>query len=112
MFEKLEENGGIFSRVYQVVRKVPYGKVATYSQVGMLAGGYSGRIAGFALAGLRSRQDHDVPWQRVINIQGRISKFGLGSVIQRQLLEEEGVVFDEHGRVDFDVFGWEPSEEI
>ena len=95
MFEKLEENGGIFSRVYQVVRKVP-----------------SGRIAGFALAGLRSRQDHDVPWQRVINIQGRISKFGLGSVIQRQLLEEEGVVFDEHGRVDFDVFGWEPSEEI
>jgi methylated-DNA-protein-cysteine methyltransferase related protein len=50
----------------------------------------------------------DVPWQRVINAQGKISIHGdgFGNAMQRALLEQEGVIFDENDRVDFSVFGW------
>ena len=49
-----------------------------------------------------------VPWQRVINRQGKISprSSGNGSACQRQLLEAEGVPFDGQGRVDFGEVGW------
>ncbi len=63
-------------------------------------------MIGFAMAALP--EGSDVPWQRVINKQGKISPhgYGMGSVIQRQLLEEEGVIFDLEGRIDWDRFGW------
>ena len=50
----------------------------------------------------------DVPWHRVINAQGKVSRRarGDGDRLQSELLEAEGVVFDAMGRVDFDVFGW------
>jgi methylated-DNA-protein-cysteine methyltransferase-like protein len=47
----------------------------------------------------------DVPWHRVINAQGKISPRP-GAARQRQLLEEEGVEFDERDKVDFERFGW------
>jgi methylated-DNA-protein-cysteine methyltransferase-like protein len=49
-----------------------------------------------------------VPWQRVINAQGTISfvSRSQGAAIQRALLEDEGIVFDERGRVDLKVYGW------
>ena len=53
-------------------------------------------------------QRPDVPWQRVINAQGKISPrgVGLGALLQRELLEEEGVEFTDAGRVSFRRFGW------
>jgi hypothetical protein len=48
----------------------------------------------------------DVPWQRVINSQGKIS-LRPGGNQQRLLLEGEGVEFDEHDRVDLKRFRWE-----
>jgi methylated-DNA-protein-cysteine methyltransferase related protein len=49
----------------------------------------------------------DVPWQRVINSQGKVSlRPGTGKEKQRQLLEEEGVIFDARDRVDLMVYGW------
>jgi methylated-DNA-protein-cysteine methyltransferase-like protein len=48
----------------------------------------------------------DVPWQRVINSQGEISPRP-GAERQRELLEQEGVVFNERGRVDLKRFGWQ-----
>jgi methylated-DNA-protein-cysteine methyltransferase-like protein len=52
----------------------------------------------------------DVPWQRVINSQGKVSpRPGFGPTVQRKLLEQEGVVFDEHDRVDLKRYGWEPE---
>jgi methylated-DNA-protein-cysteine methyltransferase-like protein len=54
-----------------------------------------------------------IPWQRVINSQGKIS-FPAGSssaLKQRALLESEGVVFTDKGRVDFNVYGWEGPDE-
>lgn len=52
---------------------------------------------------------HDVPWQRVINSQGKVSprRNGDGDLIQRLLLEAEGVQFDARGRVDLVRYSWE-----
>ena len=55
----------------------------------------------------------DVPWQRVINAQGKISlRKGTGYLRQRQLLEDEGVMFDQKERVDLKKYSWSgPSKE-
>lgn len=100
---------GFNARVYDMVRRVPPGRVTTYGDVATLLG--SPRVArhvGFALAALR---DPTVPWQRVINSRGHISfrgDTGRGE-LQRQLLEAEGVVFDARDRVDLKRFRWDPS---
>ena len=67
-------------------------------------------MIGCSLAALP--EGSDVPWQRVMNKQGRISPHGdgMGSGIQGHLLEEEGVIFDLEGRIDWDRFGWLETE--
>lgn len=96
----------IYSRIYAFVRQIPPGKVVTYGQVANLLGGCTARMVGYALAALPAGSD--VPWQRVINHQGKISphRAGFGSAMQRRLLEEEGIRFDLQGRIDFKEFGW------
>lgn len=95
----------LFDRIYQVVRHIPPGQVATYGQVArQLEMAHAARTVGWALRALP--EGSDVPWQRVINAQGAISLDPHGAAIQRALLESEGVVFDERGRVDLDVYGW------
>jgi methylated-DNA-protein-cysteine methyltransferase-like protein len=99
----------VFERVYAVVRQVPPGQVVTYGQVAKVVGGISAQMVGFALAALRERSGVEpVPWQRVINAQGKVSPHGqgYGTALQRQLLEEEGVVFSAEGRVDLDEYRW------
>jgi methylated-DNA-protein-cysteine methyltransferase-like protein len=96
--------------IYDVVRRIPHGRVATYGQVATLAG-LPGRArqVGYALHALRRPQDDDVPWHRVINARGEISArsgAGLEEHAQRQLLEAEGVTFDAHGRVDLKRNRW------
>ena len=54
----------------------------------------------------------DVPWQRVINSQGKISPRPGGAEKQRLLLEQEGVEFDAKDRVDFKKYGWKGSDEV
>lgn len=95
-----------YERIYAVVRQIPPGKVATYGQVSAIVGGCTARMVGYAMAALPFGTD--VPWQRVINRQGKISlrSSGLGSARQRQLLEAEGVEFDSRDRIDFDEVGW------
>ena len=95
----------LYERIYTVVRQIPLGKVASYGQIAHIVGGCSAQMIGFAMAGLKPRAD--VPWQRVINAQGKISpRIGFGSLLQRELLEEEGIEFDAEGRVNFERFGW------
>ena len=91
--------------VYAIVRQIPSGMVASYGQVARIAGGgVSARMVGYALAALP--QGTDVPWQRVINSQGKISLPGFGRMAQENLLREEGVQFSPDGRIDFERFGW------
>ena len=101
----------VYERVIEVVRQIPYGQVATYGQIAQIVGNCTPRMVGFCLASLgRDSGDcaTDVPWQRVINAQGRISPRGegLGALLQRELLEEEGVEFSDTNRVSFRRFGW------
>jgi methylated-DNA-protein-cysteine methyltransferase related protein len=96
-------------RIYSIVAKIPRGKVATYGQVAALAGiPREARKVGRALHALPLGSD--VPWQRVINAKAEVSrrKRSEAHLLQRQLLEEEGIVFDEHGRVNFKRFRCRP----
>jgi len=96
----------VYERIYAVVRQIPPGAITTYGQIAKIVGGCTPRMVGYAMAALPFGTD--VPWQRVINRQGKISprSSGFGSARQRQLLEAEGVKFDAQGRVDFDEVGW------
>ena len=97
------EHERLYARIYTVVRQIPRGKVATYGQVAEIVGDCTARVVGYAMAAAPD----DVPWQRVINSQGRVSERpGLGPAVQRQMLEREGVVFDARDRVDLKRYGW------
>lgn len=111
MADDIRLDEGLYSLIHAVVREIPHGKVASYGQVARIAGhGIQARQVGYALASLKSGAE--VPWQRVINSQGRISLPGVGGAIQRNLLLEEGIEFDEKDRVDFNRFGWNgPGED-
>ena len=98
----------LFEQVYEVVQRIPAGKVATYGQIARLLGRpRAAREVGWALRDLP--EGLDAPWQRVINAQGKVSfpSGSEGAAVQRALLEAEGVRFDANGRVDLKVCGWE-----
>lgn len=97
--------------VFELVKKIPSGKVATYGQISKLIPGCTARMVGYALSSLPN--ESGVPWQRVINSKGKISPHGagFGSAMQRALLEQEGVKFDQEHRINFEEFGWNPSDE-
>ena len=98
-----------FDRISEVVRRIPPGRVATYGQVARLAGlPGRARLAGYAMHSLPVGTS--VPWHRVINGLGRVSRRRQpgGELTQRMLLEREGVRFGPSGRIDLDRFGWHP----
>ena len=63
------EQQRLYERIYLVVRQIPPGKVATYGQVAQITGNCTARMVGYAMAACPD----DVPWQRVINAQGKVS---------------------------------------
>lgn len=104
-------NGGnalnSFERIYEVVRSIPRGRVATYGQVAAMAGNPRwARVVGYALH--VNPDPEGIPCYRVVNREGRTSPafaFG-GEDVQRQLLERDGVAFLPDGRVDMARFSW------
>jgi methylated-DNA-protein-cysteine methyltransferase-like protein len=102
------------NQVWDVVRKIPAGKVATYGQVASLVPipfgmnpkdyqVFSPRWVGGAMANCPA----DVPWQRVVNGEGKISlPPSKGGDQQRELLEAEGISFNPKDRIDLKVFRW------
>lgn len=104
-----------FELVWQVVRMIPPGKVTSYGRIagylpppaGMSERAYAARGARM-VGGAMAACPVDVPWQRVINSQGKVSlRQGSGGEKQRELLQVEGVEFDEKDRVDFGRYLWE-----
>lgn len=90
-----------------MVRQIPRGRVATYGQVARLAGlARQARQVGYAMHALPGGSA--VPWHRVVNVRGEISRRarGTGELEQRALLEREGVRFSWRGRIDLTRFGW------
>jgi len=103
------KHGILYERIYAEVKRIPRGRVATYGQIAFLAGlGRQPRLIGYALHSLP--EGSRVPWHRVINAKGMISLRGIGGshVVQRDLLEAEGVVFDANERVSLNSFQWKP----
>jgi methylated-DNA-protein-cysteine methyltransferase-like protein len=102
-----------FQAVWALVRQIPAGKVSTYGQIaaripvppGVSAEDFKAlraRWVGQAMAECPA----NVPWQRVINSEGKISPRP-GADLQRQLLEAEGVVFDDRAHVNLEIYGWQ-----
>jgi methylated-DNA-protein-cysteine methyltransferase-like protein len=94
---------GFFERVYQVVRMIPPGRVATYGQIAAIVSHRgAARTVGWALHSLT--KGSDVPWHRVINSRGWISLHP-GSR-QTALLRNEGIAVDRGGKIDMRRFQW------
>jgi methylated-DNA-protein-cysteine methyltransferase-like protein len=98
--------------VWEIARQVPPGKVTTYGQIAAMIPppgrltlkdyeAFGARWVGGAMANCPA----DVPWQRVINAQGKISPRP-GAETQKELLRLEGVLFNEKGKIDFELSGW------
>lgn len=98
-----------YRAIYAIVREIPRGRVTTYGRVAAMASlPGRARLAGYALSALA---DSSIPWHRVVNARGEISPRsdgGPGETIQRLRLEEEGVQFDRHGRIELDRYLWLP----
>lgn len=94
-----------FEKIYEVVKSIPEGKVATYGQVALLAGNPRwARVVGYALH--VNPEPGIIPCHRVVNREGRVAPgfaFG-GEEVQRQLLESEGIVFETDGRIDLEKY--------
>jgi methylated-DNA-protein-cysteine methyltransferase-like protein len=96
-------------RVYEIVRRIPSGKVMTYGQIAAILGaGYTARTVGFVM---HAADTENVPWQRVINSQGGCStaKLFYPFNIQQKLLEKEGIFFNEKGKCDLQAYQWFPE---
>ena len=107
-------NTRIFNeKVWEIVCQIPPGVVTSYGQIAAMIpppGGMDPKsydaFAARWVGGAMAVCPEDVPWQRVINSQGKLS-LRAGAEMQRALLEEEGVEFNEKGRVDLKKFGWQ-----
>lgn len=101
---------GTHSRIHAVVRRIPPGRVLTYGDVAALAGlPGQARLVGYALHALPAHTT--VPWHRVINHRGALSTGRAvpgGELVQRRLLEAEGVEFDAAGRTSLARYRWVP----
>lgn len=101
-----------YEAIYAIVRQIPYGKVATYGQIADLTNRLgNARLVGYALHRIPLNQ-LDIPWHRVVNAKGEISysifREG-GDYLQRTLLEEEGVIFNDVGKIDLKIYQWHPE---
>ncbi len=105
--------GITYRRIYAVVRRIPRGRIASYGQVARLVEISGGaRQVGYAMFALPDRSD--VPWHRVVNAAGAISRRRVpgAELSQRILLEREGVRFGPGGRISFETFGWKPRARV
>ena len=104
--------GEFADKVFEIVRDIPSGKVSTYGQVARFMGRpRSARYVGYALRTnpAPGNEDESIPCHRVVFKDGSLCKgyaFG-GECVQRKMLEDEGVLFDDEGRVILPDFLWD-----
>ncbi len=101
-----------YDRIYEIVRQIPSGQVATYGQVAELSNlAGKARVVGYALYRI-DMQTSDLPWHRVVNAKGEVSlsplRFGT-DYLQRSLLEREGISFNDAGKIDLRKYLWRPE---
>lgn len=108
-----QENQNFFSRVYEVVKQIPYGKVTSYGAIAKHIGAAgSARMVGWAMNA--SHNLPDVPAHRVVNRKGLLTgkhHFD-GTNLMQQLLESEGINVIDNQIQDFENFFWDPGKEL
>jgi methylated-DNA-protein-cysteine methyltransferase-like protein len=103
-----------YIQVWDIVRKIPHGRVASYGQIAKmlpLPEGVNGEtfleFGALWVSNAVTASPNDVPWQRVVNSKGEITeRDGLEAKRHRLLLEDEGVIFGVRGRIDMKKYGW------
>lgn len=104
----MARNFKCFPAVYALIKEIPKGQVASYGMIASLVPGATARIVGFATAGTPSGEN--IPWQRVVNSQGKISERD-GAERQRKRLMDEGIVFSPTGKIAWAIYRWHgPSD--
>ncbi|PZD72146.1 DNA base-flipping protein [Acaryochloris thomasi RCC1774] len=105
----MAQNNPLYEQIYDLVRQIPVGQVATYGQIAALLGRpRNARQVGYAL--FRVAPDADVPWHRVVNAKGEISQSPQrqgSDDLQRILLEQEDVIFNTTDRINLRQYQWE-----
>ena len=99
-----------FERVYEVARKIPYGKVTSFGAIARAIGsGRSARMVGWAMNAAHSLED--VPAHRVVNRNGLLTgkHHFEGTNLMQQLLESEGIAVVDNQVVDFEKHFWQPE---
>ncbi len=102
----MEQKNSVFDKIYEIVKQIPFGQVATYGQIASLVGNKKyARVVGYALH--QNPNPDEIPCFRVVNRFGQVSKaFAFGGENQQiGLLEQEGIQIVE-GRVDLETYGW------
>ncbi|NJK33616.1 MAG: methyltransferase [Oscillatoriales cyanobacterium SM2_2_1] len=101
----------VYTHIYDLVRQIPHGQVATYGQIAELAGlPGRARLVGYALYQV-DMVTSDIPWHRVVNALGKVSLSPLrrgSDYWQRSLLEQEGIAF-EQDRINLGHYRWRPN---
>lgn len=107
-------NEGFFSRVYEITRLIPYGRITSYGAIARYLGtAGSARMVGWALNSSHTNPEF-IPAHRVVNRNGMLTgkhHFGNSSTMQ-QLLENEGFIVKEDKVIDFREKFWDPSDEL
>ena len=101
-----------FDQVYDVVKRIPYGKVTTYGTIAKYLGSAkSARTVGWAMN--NSHQFNNIPAHRVVNRIGLLTgkHHFSGSNLMKQLLENEGLTIENDKIIDFKKYFWDPSKE-
>jgi methylated-DNA-protein-cysteine methyltransferase-like protein len=112
--QKLKENNDFFSRVYEVTKCVPYGRITTYGAIARYLGsGRSARMVGWTLNVSHTNKDF-IPAHRVVNRKGLLTgkhHFG-NSTTMEQLLKNEGILIQDDHIINFEEKFWDPGTEL
>ncbi len=110
----LKANNDFFSKVYEVTKRIPYGRITSYGAIARYLGsGRSARLVGWALNVSHSNREF-IPAHRVVNRNGLLTgKFHFGnSTTMEQLLENEGIIIENDRIINFEEKFWDPGTEL
>jgi methylated-DNA-protein-cysteine methyltransferase-like protein len=111
---KQKANNDFFSRVYDVTRSIPYGRITSYGAIARYLGsGRSARMVGWALNASHTNIEF-IPAHRVVNRNGLLTgKYHFGnSTTMAQLLENEGIIIENDKIMNFEEKFWDPNTEL
>ena len=106
------ETLSFFEKVYEVAKKIPYGRVTSYGAIAKYLGaGKSARIVGYAMNGSHGK---DIPAHRVVNRKGLLTgkHHFEGTNLMQQLLESEGIKITDNQIQNFSEIFWDPMIEL